>query len=73
MPTIKSMLHVELDPSRPVPEICEVISAVASLQPGQEKTILTKLSEAINKRLEKLKGAATDDKQVLQPGSVESD
>jgi hypothetical protein len=57
MANIQPIIRIEIDPNRPVPEICAVISAIVPYHHGQEESILRGVSEAIDKRLKQLKGA----------------
>jgi len=61
MAHIQPIVRIELDPSRPVPEICHVIMSVMPYHPGQEEAILRGVQEAIEKRLKQLKGAERKD------------
>ncbi len=54
MAVVQPVVRVEIDPTKPVQEICDVITAIAVFHPGQEAVILCKLQEAIDKRLEEL-------------------
>ncbi|MGG4395785.1 hypothetical protein ABEX25_15905 [Paenibacillus thiaminolyticus] len=47
MAQIQPIVRIEIDPTKPVPEICAVISAVAPYHPGQEEIILMGIQEAI--------------------------
>ncbi|MFD3272686.1 hypothetical protein ACE3MS_31140 [Paenibacillus dendritiformis] len=51
MAKIQPIIQVEIDPTKPVPEICAVISAVVPYQPEHEEAILMGINEAIGKRL----------------------
>lgn len=52
MAQIQPFIRIELDPRRPVPEICSVISAVTSTSSAeQEELILRGIQRAIEKRL----------------------
>lgn len=53
---IQPVIKIELNPYQPVPEICAVINAVSSYHQGQEESLLIGIKEAINQRLEHLKG-----------------
>lgn len=55
MAQIQPIVRIEIDPTKPVPEISAVISAVAPYHPGQEETILMGIQEAIGKRLAQLR------------------
>ncbi|WP_080833194.1 hypothetical protein [Cohnella massiliensis] len=56
MAKIDPIVKIEIDPRRPVPEICAVISAIMPYHPGQETAILQGVQDAIGNRLEQLKG-----------------
>ncbi|RKN86737.1 hypothetical protein [Paenibacillus ginsengarvi] len=45
----------ELDPAKPVPEICSIISALTPYHPGQEEAILVGIQEALDKRLQAIR------------------
>lgn len=69
MANIIPKLIAEIDPAKPVQEICQVISAITPYHPGHEEAILLGVKEAIDKRLEIIKkGANEDGKPILQPG-----
>ena len=69
MAHIQPIVRIELDPSRPVPEICHVIMSVMPYHPGQEEAILRGVQEAIEKRLKQLeKEADADAEQVRKSG-----
>jgi len=53
--TIKTLIHAEIDPRQPVPEILTIIRAVTPYHPGQEEAILIGIMEALEKRLIVLK------------------
>ncbi|BFH17200.1 hypothetical protein WJ0W_006221 [Paenibacillus melissococcoides] len=55
MAKIQPIIQVEIDPTKPVPEICAVISAVVPYQPEHEEAILMGINEAIGKRLAQLR------------------
>lgn len=73
MANVQPIIRIELDPAKPVPEICAVIMAVTPYHPGQEEAILLGVRDAIEKRLEQLKGAEQHGKPVLQSNAVEKD
>lgn len=56
MANVQPVLKIELNPNQPVPEICAVINAVSAYHDGQEETLLLGIKEAINMRLDQLKG-----------------
>ena len=57
---IQPVIKCELDPTKPVPEICAVIMAVVPYHPGQEDALLLGVQEAIQRRRDKLKGDKAD-------------
>jgi hypothetical protein len=57
---VQPVLKVELNPNNPVPEICAVILAVMPYHIGQESEVLLGLREAIDQRLEYMKGVVPD-------------
>ncbi|MFC5468405.1 hypothetical protein ACFPPD_06710 [Cohnella suwonensis] len=65
MAVVNPVVRVEIDPLKPVPEICAVIMAVVPYHPGQEEAILRGVQEAIEKRLDKLKGDKSNEQPVL--------
>lgn len=65
MAEIKPIIRIELDPSNPVKEICQVIMAVTPYHPGQEKQILQGVQDAISQRLKQLEKG--EDKQNAKP------
>lgn len=69
MAQIQPVVRVELDPLKPVPEICAVIMAVTPYHPGNEEAILQGIKEAVEQRLEQLKkGAEANAEQIREPG-----
>ncbi|WP_068779671.1 hypothetical protein [Paenibacillus sp. GM2] len=70
MAQIQPVVRCELDPLKPVPEICSVIMAVTPYHPGNEEAILRGVKEAVDQRLEQLKkGAESSGEQVRKPNS----
>lgn len=67
MPFIQPIIRCELDPTKPVQEICDVIIAVLAYHSNNEDLILWELSEAITKRRQELKGAEKREQSILQP------
>jgi len=61
MANIQPLIRVELDPRRPVQEICNVILAVLPYHPGNEELILRGVQQAIDQRLKKGGEAAHDE------------
>lgn len=55
MANIRILIHAEIDPRQPVPEILTVIRAVTPYHPGQEEAILVGVMESLEKRLIVLK------------------
>lgn len=70
MANIKNVVLAEVDPSRPVQEVCAVIASLLPYHPGQEEAILLGIQEAIDK---KLKGGKPNVEQVREPAGVEKD
>jgi hypothetical protein len=71
---IKTLIHAEIDPRNPVPEILTVIRSVTPFHPGQEEAILIGLMEAMEQRLIVLKkGAAKNAEQISEPGRNPAD
>ena len=66
MPKITHIIRAEIDPLQPVPEICAIISAVLPYHPDQEEAILRGVSEAIERRLNELKGDEQKDAKPLR-------
>lgn len=64
MAKMQSLIIAELDPSKPVIEVCAVIDAVVRHNVIHEEEILLGIKEAIDKRLAKMKGVETDGKSV---------
>ena len=52
----QTVLRVDLDPTRPVPEAVAAVQALINLNPSQEEAILLGVQEAISRRLEQMKG-----------------
>lgn len=73
MAQIQPILKVELNPLNPVPELCAVISAVMPYHPGQEIAILEGVQDAIQVRLNQLKGDDQSGERLLQPDTNEKD
>lgn len=66
MANIRPTLQIEIDPRRPVPEICAVISAVLPYHlPSKEEAILIGLMGAIDKQLTALKKGAEKDAEPV--------
>jgi len=61
---VQPVVRIELDPLKPVPEICAAIMAVTPYHQGQEESILIGIQEAIEQRLAFLKKGA---EQVAEP------
>ncbi|MFD1176858.1 hypothetical protein ACFQ3W_11180 [Paenibacillus puldeungensis] len=61
---ITPVIKAEIDPMCPVPEVCSIIDAVSSFNPGQEEAILLGIKEAIERRESQLKGAEPNGKSV---------
>ncbi|GBF73202.1 hypothetical protein PA598K_01487 [Paenibacillus sp. 598K] len=68
MPRIEAVIRAEIDPTKPVQEVCGVIQAMTPYHPGEEVKILEGIKEAIEKRLEQLKGGKPDGKSVHESG-----
>ena len=64
MAMIQPVLECRIDPTKPVNEICALISAMAPYHPGNEAKILCGIQDAINKRLEEIAAAKKDEKGV---------
>ncbi|MNP36939.1 hypothetical protein D3C76_1303590 [compost metagenome] len=64
MAQVTPVVRCEIDPLKPVPEICAVIMAVIPYHPGQEEAILTGIKEAVEQRLTQLKGDEANAKPV---------
>ncbi|BFH60755.1 hypothetical protein [Paenibacillus azoreducens] len=67
MAQVQQIVRCELDPSKPVPEICAVITALTPYHPGQEEAILQGVKDAVEQRLMQLKGADTHAEPVRKP------
>lgn len=52
MAELKSVVRIEIDPSQPVAELCNVIAGVIRLWPGSEVDILRSVRAEIDKALE---------------------
>lgn len=68
MAHVQPVVKIELDPMQPVPEICAVIMAITPYHPGQEEAILHGVKEAVEKRLQQLKGVEKDGEQIRESG-----
>ncbi len=69
MASIKTLIHAEIDPRQPVPEILTIIRAVTPFHPGQEEAILIGVMEALEKRIIILKkGAEKNDEPLHESG-----
>lgn len=72
MAKISHHLHAEIDLSRPVPELCEIIAAMLQAWPGREREILDKLREAIDSHIKVLdKEAESRGKQIRESRRIE--
>ncbi|WP_028560687.1 hypothetical protein [Paenibacillus pinihumi] len=69
MAHIQHVLKADLDLSNPVPEICAVIQAVAAAQRQHEEAILLGVMEAVERRLQQLKGDESIAEPVRKPDS----
>lgn len=56
MAYIQQVVKAEIDPTKPVAEICSLIMAVTPYHPNQEAEILTGIKDAIEQRLKQLEG-----------------
>lgn len=56
MAQVQPIVRCELDPTKPVPEICAVIMALMPYHNGQEEAILQGVKEAVEQRMLQLKG-----------------
>lgn len=52
MADMKSVVRIEIDPSQPAAELCNVIAGVIRLWPGSEVDILRSVRAEIDKALE---------------------
>ncbi|MGM1047594.1 MAG: hypothetical protein ACQEXX_15770 [Bacillota bacterium] len=68
MAQIHPIVKCEIDPTKPVPEVCAVIMAVMPYHPGQEEAILQGVKDAIDQRLEQLKGVDTHAEPIRESG-----
>lgn len=74
MAEIKPIIRIELDPSNPVQEICQVIMATTPYHPGQEAEILRGVQAAIDQRLKQLeKGDDNRGKPLRESGRKQQD
>jgi len=64
MAQVTPVVKCEIDPMKPVPEVCAIIMAVTPYHPGQEEAILVGVKEAIEQRLAQLKGDETNAKSL---------
>ncbi|GIO34338.1 hypothetical protein J2TS6_54790 [Paenibacillus albilobatus] len=67
MAQVQPIVRCELDPTKPVPEICAVISALVPYHYGQEESILQGVKDAVEQRLKHLKGAESSGEPVHEP------
>jgi hypothetical protein len=54
MANIQCRIIAEIDPSKPVQEICGVITAVMAYHPDAEAKVLKDIRNALDKRIEEL-------------------
>jgi len=74
MAQVQPIVRIEIDPTKPVQEICAVIMAVTPYHPGQEAEILRGVQEAIDRRMKQItKGAESDGESVRESGRNEQD
>ncbi len=66
---VQPVVKAEIDPLKPVPEICAVIMAVTPYHPGQEESILMGIQEAIERRLSQLRKGVETDGEPLRESS----
>lgn len=68
MAQFQQVIRCELDPSKPVQEICAVIMQISAYHPGQEEVILHGVRDAIEQRITQLvKGGDGDGESVREP------
>ncbi|WP_051236798.1 hypothetical protein [Paenibacillus pinihumi] len=72
MAQIQHVIKAEIDLINPVQEICEIIQAVAAAKPQHEEAILAKIHEAVERRLQQLKGDESIGKPIRKPNTVKS-
>lgn len=70
MANIKNVVLVEIDPSRPVPEVCAVIASILPYHPGSKESILRGIQDAIELEL---KGGKSNVKPVREHQRTDSD
>lgn len=70
MAQIKSFLRVDINTSKPVVEVCQVISAIMPFHLGNEEAILKGIRDAIDQRLTTLKGD-NESEQIRKFGAFE--
>lgn len=73
MATVKPVVQVELDPLKPVPEICAVIASVLPYHPGQEDAILKGVQEAIQRHRNQIAKGAEGIEQVRESNTEQKD
>jgi len=67
MANVQPVIRCELDPLKPVPEICAVIMSFMPYHPNQEVDILHGVQEAIERRLKMIaKGDEESGEQVRE-------
>lgn len=54
MAQVQPIVRIELDPTKPVPEICAIIASVMPYNVGHEEAILKGVRDAIDQHLERI-------------------
>lgn len=70
MAQIQPILKIELDPTKPVPEVCSVISSLVPYHANNEEALLKGIKEAIDKRLSHLEKGGVSNEQVRKPSTA---
>jgi len=73
MPIIQPILHAQIDPSKPVQELCDIASALEIYHRGHEVDMYRGLIAAAQARIEQMKGVSEDGEPVLQPQPARED
>lgn len=56
MAHVQTIIRIDMDPTKPIPEALAAVQAMINANPDQERAILLGVQAAITRRLEQMKG-----------------
>ncbi|MCM3041724.1 hypothetical protein M3201_18685 [Paenibacillus motobuensis] len=69
MAQIQNIIKAELDPTKPVPEACQVIQSLICMYPPIERpAILRAIQDELDVAIKQVEGAESNGKQIREPG-----